>query len=133
MQHLACHCRRLFLALLVALPVLVLAQPEGIEQVTSVEGIVEYRLDNGMKVLLMPDRSRPTTTINVTYFVGSKHESYGETGMAHLLEHMLFYGTADHQDIKAEITERGGFANGTTWYDRTNYFQTLPAGEDNLE
>lgn len=133
MQHLACQCRRLLFALLVAVPVLVLAQTEGIEQVTNVEGITEYRLDNGMKVLLMPDRSRPTTTINVTYFVGSKHESYGETGMAHLLEHMLFYGTPDHQDIKAEITERGGFANGTTWYDRINYFQTLPAGEDNLE
>ncbi|TVQ34858.1 MAG: insulinase family protein, partial [Wenzhouxiangella sp.] len=63
----------------------------------------------------------------------SKHESYGETGMAHLLEHMLFYGTPDHQDIKAEISERGGVANGTTWYERTNYFQTLPAGEENLE
>jgi zinc protease len=81
----------------------------------------------------MPDESRPTTTINITYFVGSKHESYGETGMAHLLEHMLFYGTPDHQDIKAEISERGGVANGTTWYERTNYFQTLPSGEENLE
>ncbi len=133
MQQLACHCRRLLVALLLALPLLATAQPDGIEQVTSVEGITEYRLENGMKVLLMPDRSRPTTTINVTYFVGSKHESYGETGMAHLLEHMLFYGTPDHQDIKAEISERGGSANGTTWYDRTNYFQTLPAGEENLE
>jgi zinc protease len=106
---------------------------ERIEHVTTVEGISEYRLDNGLRVLLMPDESRPTATINITYFVGSKHESYGETGMAHLLEHMLFYGTPDHQDIKAEISERGGFANGTTWYERTNYFQTLPAGEENLE
>ena len=103
------------------------------EYVTTVEGISEYRLDNGLRVLLMPDQSRPTTTINITYFVGSKHEGYGETGMAHLLEHMLFYGTPDHQDIKAEISERGGVANGTTWYERTNYFQTLPAGEENLE
>ncbi|NBB93932.1 MAG: insulinase family protein [Gammaproteobacteria bacterium] len=133
MQPLALHGRRLLATLLLILPVLAAAQPEGIEQVTSVEGITEYRLDNGMKVLLMPDASRPTTTINITYFVGSKHESYGETGMAHLLEHMLFYGTPDHQDIKAEISERGGRANGTTWYDRTNYFQTLPAGEENLE
>ncbi|MFP4208222.1 MAG: M16 family metallopeptidase [Wenzhouxiangella sp.] len=106
---------------------------DRVEHVTSVEGISEYRLDNGLRVLLMPDPSRPTATINITYFVGSKHESYGETGMAHLLEHMLFYGTPDHQDIKAEISERGGFANGTTWYERTNYFQTLPAGEENLE
>ena len=106
---------------------------ERIGYVTTVEGISEYRLDNGLRVLLMPDESRPTATINITYFVGSKHESYGETGMAHLLEHMLFYGTPDHQDIKAEISERGGVANGTTWYERTNYFQTLPSGEENLE
>ncbi len=110
-----------------------LAETSRSHHVTTVEGISEYRLDNGLRVLLMPDESRPTATINITYFVGSKHESYGETGMAHLLEHMLFYGTPDHQDIKAEISERGGFANGTTWYERTNYFQTLPAGEENLE
>lgn len=104
----------------------------AVEHIRTVEGISEYRLDNGLQVLLVPDRSRPTATINITYKVGSKHESYGETGMAHLLEHMLFYGTPTHQDIKAEISERGGQANGTTWYERTNYFQVLPAGEDNL-
>ncbi|MFW5926958.1 MAG: M16 family metallopeptidase, partial [Wenzhouxiangella sp.] len=120
------------LVALLTLPVSV-SGAGGIEHVTTVEGISEYRLDNGMRVLLMPDESRPTATINVTYFVGSKNESYGETGMAHLLEHMLFYGTPDHEDIKAEISERGGRANGTTWFDRTNYFQTLPAGEENLE
>ncbi|HLR87640.1 MAG TPA: pitrilysin family protein, partial [Wenzhouxiangella sp.] len=126
---------RLFLfALLVALPALVPVQAsDNIEHITDVEGISEYRLDNGLKVLLMPDGSRSTTTVNITYFVGSKHESYGETGMAHLLEHMLFQGTANHPDITAEIAERGGRANGTTWYERTNYFQTLPADGDNLE
>ena len=101
--------------------------------VTEVEGIREYRLDNGMKVLLMPDASRPTTTVNVTYFVGSKHESYGESGMAHLLEHLVFMGTPSHGNIKKEISERGGFANGSTWWERTNYFQTLPAEDENLE
>ncbi len=106
---------------------------DRIEFVQTVEGISEYRLDNGLQVLLVPDQSRPTATINITYKVGSKHESYGETGMAHLLEHMLFYGTPTHKDIKAEISERGGQANGTTWYERTNYFQVLPAGEENLE
>ncbi len=120
------------LALAFILPLAFNAQAGEIEHVTSVEGIDEYRLANGMQLLLMPDKSRPTATINITYFVGSRHESAGETGMAHLLEHMLFYGTPDHQDIKAEISERGGSANGTTWYDRTNYFQTLPAGEENL-
>ncbi len=121
------------LVLLLSCGLVVAADNDRIQHVTTVEGISEYRLDNGLRVLLMPDESRPTATINITYFVGSKHESYGETGMAHLLEHMLFYGTPDHQDIKAEISERGGFANGTTWYERTNYFQTLPAGEENLE
>ncbi|MEE4639519.1 MAG: pitrilysin family protein [Wenzhouxiangella sp.] len=121
------------LALAASLSMQTAAASDRIEHVTTVEGISEYRLDNGLRILLMPDPSRPTATINITYFVGSKHESYGETGMAHLLEHMLFYGTPDHQDIKAEISERGGFANGTTWYERTNYFQTLPAGEENLE
>jgi zinc protease len=120
------------LALLLA-AVAAFAQDEGPEFITEVEGISEYRLDNGMKVLLMPDASRPTTTVNVTYFVGSKHESYGESGMAHLLEHLVFMGTPDHENIKQQITERGGFANGTTWLERTNYFQTLPAEEENLE
>ncbi|NKI35446.1 insulinase family protein [Wenzhouxiangella sp. XN79A] len=109
------------------------AQDEGPVFVTEVEGIAEYRLENGMKVLLMPDASRPTTTVNVTYFVGSKHESYGESGMAHLLEHLVFMGTPEHENIKQQITERGGFANGTTWLERTNYFQTLPAEDENLE
>lgn len=125
--------RHLWVAALLCLSAQSVLANDRIEFVQTVEGISEYRLDNGLQVLLVPDQSRPTTTINITYKVGSKHESYGETGMAHLLEHMLFYGTPTHQDIKAEISERGGQANGTTWYERTNYFQTLPAGEDNLE
>jgi len=133
MPQSARYCLSCIFALIFLTPLTGLADSERMTHVTTVEGISEYRLDNGLRVLLMPDQSRQTATINITYFVGSKHESYGETGMAHLLEHMLFYGTPDHQDIKAEISERGGSANGTTWYERTNYFQTLPAGEENLE
>lgn len=103
-----------------------------IEQVTSVEGITEYRLDNGLRVLLFPDPSKEQITVNITYLVGSLHEGYGETGMAHLLEHLVFKGTPNHPDIPAELTERGASPNGTTWYDRTNYFETFPATEDNL-
>src|ERR1700726_364094 len=77
------------------------------KKVTTVEGISEYRLDNGLRVLLFPDSSKPTVTVNVTYFVGSRHEGYGETGMAHLLEHMLFKGTPDHQDIPRLLKDRG--------------------------
>src|SRR5882724_10190713 len=63
------------------------ALPKGVERVTSVEGITEYRLANGLRVLLFPDPSKQTMTVNMTYLVGSAVEDYGETGMAHLLEH----------------------------------------------
>ncbi|HEY7335959.1 MAG TPA: pitrilysin family protein [Bryobacteraceae bacterium] len=101
-------------------------------KVTSVEGITEYRLDNGLKILLFPDNSKPTVTVNVTYLVGSRYEGYGETGMAHLLEHMMFKGTSKHGEILGELTSRGAQSNGTTDFDRTNYFETLPAGDENL-
>ena len=101
-------------------------------KVASVEGITEYRLDNGMKVLLFPDSSKPTVTVNVTYLVGSRHEGYGETGMAHLLEHMLFKGTAKRDGIMQELSNHGAQFNGTTSYDRTNYFETMTATDENL-
>ena len=107
--------------------------PEGITQQASVEGITEYLLeDNGLRILLFPDNSKPTVTVNVTYLVGSRHEGYGETGMAHLLEHLVFKGTPDHPNIPQELTEHGARPNGTTWYDRTNYFETFSATEENL-
>ncbi|MCU0696773.1 MAG: insulinase family protein [Myxococcaceae bacterium] len=99
----------------------------------SVEGLTEYQLGNGLKVLLVPDGSKPTVTVNLTLFVGSRHEDYGEKGMAHLLEHLLFKETKNVKDIKKALTERGADANGTTWFDRTNYFETLAANDDNLK
>ncbi|WP_235290928.1 M16 family metallopeptidase [Portibacter lacus] len=107
--------------------------PEGVTAGPSVEGISEFQLENGLKVLLFPDQSKPTITVNITYMVGSRHESYGETGMAHLLEHLVFKGTPDHPDIPAELTEHGARPNGTTWYDRTNYYETFSATEENLK
>jgi len=108
--------------------------PRGLAQtkVTSVEGITEYRLDNGLKVLLFPDSSKPTVTVNVTYLVGSRYEGYGETGMAHLLEHMMFKGTAKRDGIMGELSSHGAQFNGTTSYDRTNYFETMTATDENL-
>ncbi|MEE9134072.1 MAG: pitrilysin family protein [Gemmatimonadota bacterium] len=106
---------------------------EGITKVAEVEGITEYRLDNGLRVLLFPDRSKQTITVNITYFVGSRNEAYGETGMAHLLEHLVFKGTPDHPDIPQELTEHGSRPNGSTWFDRTNYFETFSATDENLE
>lgn len=104
-----------------------------IKELHTIEGITEYRLDNGMLVLLYPDDSKPTVTVNLTVFVGSRHEGYGEAGMAHLLEHMLFKGTPDHPEIPKVLQERGAEFNGTTWLDRTNYYETLPASEENLQ
>ncbi len=99
----------------------------------SVEGITEYRLDNGLQVLIYPDHSKPTVTVAMTVFVGSRQEGYGETGMAHLLEHMLFKGTPNHPAIPKVLKDRGASYNGTTSVDRTNYYETLPAENDNLE
>ncbi len=109
------------------------AEPPPPQKITTVEGITEYRLHNGMQVLLFPDPSKPTVTVNLTIFVGSRHEGYGETGMAHLLEHMVFKGTPSHPNIPKALQDRGARFNGTTSYDRTNYFETLPATDDNLE
>ncbi len=101
-------------------------------KITSVEGITEYHLDNGLDVLLFPDNSKPTVTVNVTYMVGSRHEGAGETGMAHLLEHMMFKGTQKHQKIMGELSAHGNDFNGTTSWDRTNYFETVPATDADL-
>ena len=106
--------------------------PRGVEKITSIEGITEYRLKNGLQVLLFPDLTQETITVNVTYKVGSKHENYGETGMAHLLEHLVFKGTPRHPNIPKELTDHGAEPNGTTWTDRTNYFETFSATDENL-
>ena len=106
--------------------------PKGLTAGPSVEGFHEFNLSNGMKAVLIPDPSKQTLTVNITYLVGSRHEGYGETGMAHLLEHLVFKGTPKHKDIAKELTERGARPNGTTWFDRTNYYETLPASEENL-
>ena len=107
--------------------------PQGVVLGTSVEGITEYRLPNGLKVLLFPDSSRPTVTVNVTYLVGSRHENYGETGMAHLLEHLLFKGAKKNPDITRQFADRGMDFNGTTSLDRTNYYEVFQASQANLD
>ena len=95
--------------------------------IITVEGIKEYELTNGLRILLMPDASQTNIAVNIVYKVGSRHEGYGESGMAHLLEHMLFKQCKKFVDIKKAIA-----ANGTTWYDRTNYYEILSASDENL-
>ena len=109
-------------------------------KVTSVEGITEYHLANGLRVLLFPDASKPTTTVNITYLVGSRNENYGETGMAHLLEHLMFKPSqkytgkdAAHPNPVQVLNSVGARFNGSTFYDRTNYFVSFPASDANLD
>jgi zinc protease len=104
-----------------------------IKKGATVEGITEYQLDNGLRLLLYPDNSRAKVTVNMTVLVGSRHEGYGETGMAHLLEHMVFKGTPTHPAVPKALQEHGAQWNGTTSSDRTNYFETMPATDENLE
>src|SRR6476661_2315597 len=112
---------------------IIAAETAAPKKVAAVEGITEYQLDNGLRVLLYPDSSRPTVTINMVVLVGSRHEGYGETGMAHLLEHMLFKGTMDHPSIPKVLTEHGAQFNASTSDDRTNYYETVPASNENLD
>ncbi len=107
--------------------------PAGVTKATTVEGITEYRLtSNGLRILLFPDPSKQTVTVNITYLVGSRHENYGETGMAHLLEHLMFKGSTNHPHVPDELTAHGCRPNGTTWNDRTNYFETFNASDENI-
>src|SRR6516162_1877845 len=107
--------------------------PAGMTRVTSVEGITEYKLANGLHVLVFPDPSKSTITVNMTYLVGSRQEGSGERGMAHLLEHMVFKGSPKHANIPQELTEHGARPNGPSSYDRPNYFDTFPATDENLK
>ena len=123
------------LALAVSLVFLIqLAQgAETPRRVASVEGITEYQLENGLRVLLFPDKSQSKVTVNLTVLVGSRQEGYGETGMAHLLEHMVFKGTPRHPQIPKALQEHGAQFNGSTSSDRVNYYETLNATDENLE
>jgi len=103
------------------------------KRLTSVEGITEYQFDNGLRALLFPDASQSKVTVNMTVLVGSRQEGYGETGMAHLLEHMVFKGTPKHPKVPKDLQEHGAVFNGSTSLDRVNYFETLAATDANLE
>ncbi len=128
-----CIVHRLCSLFVVLLCASTLPAAEPGRKIATVEGVTEYRLANGARVLLFPEASRPTITVNMTVLVGSRHEGYGETGMAHLLEHMVFKGTPTHRNVPTALRDHGAQFNGTTNVDRTNYFETLPANDANLE
>ncbi len=91
--------------------------------------IERFRLDNGLRVVLSPDAGNPVVAINLWYGVGSRNEREGRTGFAHLFEHMMFQGSGHVPESAhfALIEKAGGSLNGSTWLDRTNYYETLPA------
>lgn len=125
--------KKIFLAISLVTTLITNSYAQEATFVTSVEGIKEYSLSNGMKILLIPDAAQSNVIVNIVYGVGSRHEGYGESGMAHLLEHMLFKRSSKFTDIKKTIADKGAQANGTTYYDRTNYYEILPATDENLK
>ena len=125
--------KRYSAALLLLLAAFAAAAQSLPAKVASIEGVSEYRLANGLRLLLLPDPGVDTVTVHIVYLVGSRHEGYGEKGMAHLLEHLLFKGSKKYPDLKEELTRRGARWNASTSNDRTNYFETLSATADNLD
>jgi len=123
-----------FAVLILIAPVFSQSLPQDVQKVSSIEGVTEYAYPNGLHLLLFPDSSKPKITINMVYLVGSRNEGYGETGMAHLLEHMVFKSTKSGRDLFKELTDRagGGNFNGGTSYDQTMYYETLTASDENL-
>ncbi len=108
-------------------------EPPAPKKVATVEGITEYQFDNGLRLLIFPDNSQSRVSVNMTVLVGSRQEGYGETGMAHLLEHMVFKGTPTHTNIPKALNQHGAQFNGSTSSDRVNYFETLAATDENLQ
>src|SRR5678815_3269811 len=110
------------------------AEPLEPRNVATVEGITEYEfVENGLRALLFPDNSQSKVTVNLTVLVASRHEGYGETGMAHLLEHLVFKGTPKHPQVPKALQDHGAVFNGSTSVDRVNYYETLAASDENLE
>ena len=94
----------------------------------------QRRLGNGLRVIVAPEHLAPVVAINLWYDVGSRHEVPGKTGFAHLFEHFMFQGSrhvskSEHMSI---IQGAGGVNNATTFFDRTNYFETLPSHQLDL-
>src|SRR3972149_3266952 len=105
------------------------AAPAAARTAVPIVPYSDERLPNGLRLVLSEDHLAPVVAVNVWYAVGSKHEQRGKTGFAHLFEHIMFQGSrhvakTEHQGL---VQGAGGTNNGTTWLDRTNYFETLPS------
>ena len=101
------------------------------QKVSEVKGVSEFKLENGLRVLIAENHSAPVATLLVVYRVGSRNEAVGNTGSTHFLEHMLFKGTENHNAEKGNgiddlLTQIGAYWNATTWFDRTGYYEVVP-------
>ena len=111
---------------------------DNFKKIKELGGIEEYLYQpNGMNILLLQDNASPVATVQIVYRVGSKHEVLGNTGSTHLLEHLMFKGTPTFNKksgttITDVLQNTGAQLNATTWYDRTNYFETLPSDKIGL-
>ncbi|MDY3331624.1 MAG: pitrilysin family protein [Pelistega sp.] len=123
----------MFKLLLISVLFMLSTVSQAFTKIQSIEGITEYQLNNGLQILLVPDISKPSTTVNMTYRVGSRHERYGQTGMAHLLEHLVFRGTESYPDALQQFSEKGLNANGSTNTERTNYYAIFASDNATLE
>lgn len=102
------------------------------QKVSEVKGVSEFKLENGLRVLIAENHSAPVATLLVVYRVGSRNEAVGNTGSTHFLEHMLFKGTENHNAEKGNgiddlLTQIGAYWNATTWFDRTSYYEVVPS------
>ena len=113
----------LFLAVAFLIPMTVLGQ----DKLPPIK-LEEYRLKNGLRVILHQDKSTPIVAVNIWYHVGSKNEVAGRTGFAHLFEHMMFQGSKNYDsDYFTPLQEAGANINGSTTADRTNYYEVVPS------
>src|SRR5437773_2045056 len=108
-------------------------QPASTSRLPQIK-FTDYRLANGLRVILSVDHAAPVVAVSVTYDVGSRNEREGRTGFAHLFEHMMFQGSqnvgkGEHMLL---VQDNGGTMNGTTNQDRTNYFEAVPANQLDL-
>ncbi len=122
----------LSVALLAAAPVVAIAAPAPASELAKRVDIPheKFTLANGLRVIVHTDRKAPVVAVSIWYGVGSKHEPKGKTGFAHLFEHLMFNGSENAPGDYFEPLQQVGATdfNGTTWLDRTNYFQTVPTG-----
>lgn len=124
---------RFLAAFVVVASIAARAEEPAPERTAQILGFEEYRMPNGLRVILYADATAPKVTVNLTVLVGSVHEGGGEMGMAHVFEHVLFHSVEGFPSVAETLKNLGANYNGSTWFDRTNFFETVAATDENVE